>query len=467
MRSRKPTPPRPPGHHGHWLLNIRQQVAHPLELLIESQQRHGDVVFFNTIRGPIYVLSHPDHAQRVFVDNARNFRSLEGTQNRLIGNGLFGSHGEFWRRQRRMVQPAFHRTRLARMVEGMVRGSETLAERWREKALTGEPLELLEQMRQLVASLLSVSIFSRDLYANDPRFRGYIDFFTDSSHGKGRDSLWKAALRRMGLPRSRRKRYFDTVNALDDAFYELIAERRRQPRGEDDILTVLLEARDAQGQGMTDLEVRDELVSLQIGGHESTSVAFTWTWYMIASHPEVEQRMRDELSTVLGGRPVDAELLQALHYTRAVVKETLRLRPPAWRLLRRVAEDEEIDGWTVPAGSLVQISPYLLHRHRDFWEQPERFLPERFLPEQGERQHRYAYMPFGAGQRMCVGNAYTVNLIMTGLATLLRHFQVRLVPDHPVVPLSIGTHRPRDGVMATLHPAPSASPVSSSSKALP
>ncbi|QSQ23763.1 cytochrome P450 [Pyxidicoccus parkwayensis] len=445
----------PPGHHGHWLLGLNEHVKDPLGALVRAQRKHGDIAYFNTQQGPLYMLAHPDHAQRVLVDNARNYPAPDKRPSRLLGNGIFQSNGAFWLRQRRMVQPAFHRSRLVRMVEDLVLGTEALAERWEPSARSGEPLELLEQMRLLVPTLLGASLFSRGVYERDAGLQASVAFLSHKSHGSARDSLWKLALRRLGYPRSRRQQFDAATDALNASLYGLIAARRQAPSAGDDILGMLLEARDTQGEGMTDTEVRDELVSLLVGGHEATSVALTWTWYTLLSHPDVEQRVREELASVLGGRPPSSgEALQGLHYTRAVVEETLRLYPPAWQVMRRAQEDDEIAGFTVRAGSLVILPTWLLHRHASFWKDPERFQPERFLPEQKEQRHRHAWLPFGGGQRMCVGNGYTLTLILAVLATLLPRFQVRLVPGHPVTPVASNTYRPRFGLKATLHPAP-------------
>ena len=445
----------PPGHHGHWLLRVNEQVKDPLGALVRTQRKYGDIAYFNTQQGPLYMLAHPDYVQRVLADNARNYPSPEKRPSRLMGNGIFQSNGAVWLRQRRMVQPAFHRSRLARMVEDMVRGTEDLAERWEQPARTGEPVDLLEQMRLLVPTLLGASLFSRGVYERDTALQASVAFLSHKSHGKARDSLWKLALRRLGYPLSRRQQFDAATDALNASLHGLIAERRKAPSAGDDILGMLIEARDTQGEGMTDTEVRDELVSLLVGGHEATSVALTWTWYTLMSHPEVEQRVREELASVLGGSPsADGEKLMALRYTRAVVEETLRLYPPAWQLMRRAQEDDEIAGFTIRAGSLVLLPTWLLHRHPSFWKDPERFDPERFLPEQKEQRHRHAWMPFGGGQRMCVGNGYTLTLITAVLATLLPRFQARLVPGHPVTPVASNTYRPRFGLKATLHPAP-------------
>jgi cytochrome P450 len=445
----------PPGPKREWL--GLEQLTNPLGRLIREKQRHGDIVYFPNPRAPAWLLTHPDHAQHVLADNATNYISMAGTRpNPLLGKGLFAApHGDSWLRQRRLVQPVFHRPRLARMVEGMAGDVQVMAERWASHVGTGEPVELLSEMRRLVVGMLGTSVFSSNMYESNATLRAALDYFTRDIHGP-HDSvpmlLAEILTSILGMPirGSRSKRFLAAVEQVNTIFYGLIAERRQAPAGKDDILAMLLEARDTQGVALTDTEVRDELVSLYVGGHESTAVALTWTAYELALNPDVQRRVRDELTTVLGGQPPTFESLQNLPYTRAVVDETLRVHPPAWQLVRRAAREDQLGGWTVQPRTLMVVSPYLLHRHPDFWKEPERFLPERFLPGQKEGRHRYAYLPFGAGQRQCVGNGYTLTLLTVVLATLLPRFELRLAPDYQLVPMSGSTHRPRNGVLATL-----------------
>jgi cytochrome P450 len=445
----------PPGPKRHWLLGTGLgQLKDPLGQLIRGQRKHGDIVYFNMHHGPTWLLAHPDHAQHVLADKTSNYPSLMGDRpDPLLGRGLFVSNGDFWLRQRRMVQPSFHRPRLIRMVEGMVRDVQQRAERWAPQAATGEPLELLVQMRGLLITLLGNAIFSEDVYASRALLREGMDYIGLMFHSS-RDSLLDAVKGMLGLNGPRMRRILNAIEQVNTDMYRLIAERQQSPGGKDDIMAMLMEARDAQGVAMTDTELRDELVNLFIGGYESTAVALTWILYEVARRPEVEQRARRELASVQRGPLLTAEDLQSLHYTRAIVEETLRVHSPAWGFLRRAMNEDEIGGYTVAPNTKVLISPYLLHRHPAFWTEPEQFLPERFLPEQKKGRHRFAYMPFGAGQRQCIANGYTVMLLTVALATLLQRYQWRLVPSHPVIAVAGSTRRPRHGVLVTLHPAP-------------
>ncbi|WP_375772565.1 cytochrome P450 [Archangium gephyra] len=461
MKNTTMTTPRnaalPPGSKRHWLLgNGLGQLKDPLGQLIQGRQKHGDIVYFQLHHGPSWLLSHPDHVQQVLADNVGNYLYMVGdAPDPLLGRGLFASTGDFWRRQRRMVQPSFHRARLARMVEGMVRDVQQLAERWTPQAGTGEPMELLAQMRRLTITMLGTSIFSEDVYESRDPLRAGMDQLGKMMHGPP-ISIFRALAGLLGLNGSQTRLFFGAIEQLNTAMYGLIAERRQSPSGKDDMMAMLMEAQDTQGVAMTDTELRDELVNLYVGGYESTAVALTWILYEVMRHPEAEQRLRSELATVLGGRPLTAESLQSLHYARAVVEETLRLHPPAWNIVRRAVGEDQLGGYTVAPDTKMLIPPYILHRHPEFWPEPERYLPERFLPEQKERQHRYAYMPFGAGQRQCVGHGYTLTLLTITLVTLLQRYQLRLEPKHRVVAIAASTHRPVKGVLATLHSAPQA-----------
>ena len=447
----------PPGPKHHWLLGTGiGQVKDPLGQLVRGQQQHGDIVYFRMHHGPSWLLSHPDHAQYVLADNASNFLSMVGDgPDPLLGRGLFASQGDFWRRQRRMVSPSFHRPRLARMVEGMVRDVHALADEWTPLVNTGTPVELLAPMRRLALRMLGTSIFSEDVYASQEELRQSMDTFARLVHGP-RDSLLQAIAGLLRLHGGRARLFFGAVEQLNRVFYRLIAERRQSPAGKEDVMAMLMEVRDNQGVAMTDTELRDELVNLYVGGYESTAVALTWILYEVARHPEVEQRVRDEVARLTGGQPLTAESLQSLHYTRAVVEETLRVHPPAWNFVRRTLKEDRIGEWTLAPDTKILISPYILHRHPAFWQEPERYMPERFLSEQKEGRHRFAYLPFGAGQRQCVGIGYTLTLLTISLATLVQRHQLRLAPKHPVIAMAGSTRRPRDGVVATLHPAPPA-----------
>jgi cytochrome P450 len=245
------------------------------------------------------------------------------------------------------------------------------------------------------------------------------------------------------------------MSTLDNVVYAIINERRKQPVDLDtpDLLWMLLSARDEEtGEGMSDQQLRDEVLILLLAGHETTATALTWTWYLLSQHPEVESRLHDELDTVLGGRRPSVEDLDKLPYTRMVIQEVLRLYPPAFGFTRHAVAEDEIGGYRIPANSMVFLTPYCTHRHPACWEEPEVFDPERFTPERSAGRPRFAYFPFGGGPRQCIGNAFALMEAQLVLASVAQRYCLRLVPGHPVEPQVQLTLRPRYGLPMTLHP---------------
>jgi cytochrome P450 len=241
------------------------------------------------------------------------------------------------------------------------------------------------------------------------------------------------------------------VKTLDEAVYAIVEQRRRDGTGHHDLLSMLLAARDEEtGEGMSDAQLRDEMVTLIVAGHETVASALTWAWYLLAQHPDAERRLHDELAAVLGVRPPAVQDLPTLPYTRMVVEETLRLYPPAWLITRRALKTDEIGGYGIPAGALVVVSPYLTHRHPSFWENPERFEPERFAPERSERP-RFAYFPFGGGPRLCIGNNFALMEAQLVLAAVAQRYRLELARNTPVEVVPGVTLRPRGGLPVRLH----------------
>jgi len=254
------------------------------------------------------------------------------------------------------------------------------------------------------------------------------------------------------IPTPRNRRFLVARRKLDEAVYRLIAGRRRSGEDTGDLLSMLLAARDEEtGEGMSDRQLRDEVVTILIAGYETTADALAWTWYLLGTHPEAGARLHAELAAVLAGRVPAVEDLPQLPYTRMVLQEAMRLYPPAWGLLRQAREDDEIRGYRIPARARIVISQYVVHRHPGFWEEPEQFDPERFAPGRAASRPPFAYFPFGGGQRMCIGNNFAMMEAQLILATVAQRYRLDLVPGHPVEPEPLITLRPRHGVLVTLH----------------
>jgi cytochrome P450 len=415
----------------------------------------GDVVRLSTLPHPVYLLSHPDAAQYVLRDNADNYRKgvLFKPIAALQGQGLLTSEGEHWLRQRRLVQPAFHRRHMATFAEVMLDEARAVVREWHQAGQTGTPVNVAERMHRLTFNVVgrvvlgiapdTLDAYSRQLKAIALQL---LQHMNDRA-----TKLWTLP----GWIPTPRNRQFRRAIAVYDALVQQIISARRQalqsaPAA--DVLALLLAAgNDTAGVGMSDRQLRDEVITFIGAGAETAAHALSWTWYLLAQHPETARCVHAELDTVLGGRPPTLHDLPHLPYSRMVLDEALRLYPPSVVLPRQANTADQISGYAVPQDAIVVMSQYILHRHPDFWSAPEQFQPERFTPVQEARRHRFAYIPFGEGPRMCIGKAFAIMEMHLILATLAQVYTLQVVPEHPVVPALAVTLRPRDGLWMTVH----------------
>src|SRR6266566_79118 len=351
----------------------------PIRFAMDIWHRYGDVVHFRFLFWPAYVFYHPDHVKRVLQENHRNytknFPNMKAARE-IFGNGLFTSDGESWLHQRRLMQPSFHHQRLVGFGRLMSESTAAMVEHWQRTSPGDTPLDISVEMTRLTLHIAGLSLFSLDL-TNEADLVG--DTFTTLGPLISRYTalpfppLW--------VPTPRNRRLLAGLNTLDAVIYAIIEERRRQPVDTHaaDLLGMLLSARDEEtGEGMSDQQLRDEVLTLLLAGHETTAAALTWTWYLLSQHPEVERRLHAELDTVLLGRLPTVEHLDALPYTRMVIQEAMRLYPPAFGFTRHAIATDEIGGYRIRANSMIFVSQYCTHRHPAFWEEPEVFDPERF-----------------------------------------------------------------------------------------
>ncbi len=388
-----------------------------------------------------YLLNHPDYIRDVLVTNQRLFTKSRIMQRSkvLLGEGLLTSEGDFHLRQRRLVQPAFHRERLEAYAAVMAGLATSAGDRWRP----GEELRIDQEMMRLTLSIAGRALFNADV-ADEAGEIGRA--LTDIFGMFNRLTLpFATLLLRLPLPSSRR---FERARArLDETVYRIIRERRASGVDAGDLLSMLLLASDEDGSvGMTDQQVRDEVLTLFIAGHETTAVALTWTWYLLSLNPECERKLHDELERVLGGRTPSLADLPDLRYTEMVLAESMRLYPPAWAISRLAQANYEAGGVPIPAGSVCLMSQYVTHRDERFFPDPERFEPERFVPELREARPRFAYFPFGGGTRVCIGERFAWMEGVLVLAAIAQKWKFRLVPGHPVVPLPVITLRTKHGI---------------------
>jgi cytochrome P450 len=437
----------PPGPKAHFLKgHLPKLIPDPLPFLAHCAREYGDIVSLRLGPKKILLLSHPDHIEYVLVTGNRNFTKDFSIRlyRPILGNGLLTSEGDFWLRQRRLAQPAFQRQRIAAYGEIMTAYAERLLNTWRD----GEVLDLHPQMMRLTLEISAKTLFDADVAAEardvgvaleealecmDARFSTIFFWLPD----------W--------VPTPNNVRLRRAIRRLDEVLYQIIDRRRASTEDRGDLLSLLLHAQDEDdGSHMTDRQLRDEAMTLFLASHETTALALSWTWYLLAQHPEVEAELEAELEAVLGGRTPAVADLPRLAYTERVVMESMRLYPPAYGLGREASRDCEIGGYPVPAGRTVFMYQWIVHRDPRFYDQPNEFLPNRWANGLAQRLPRFAYFPFGGGPRQCIGNTFAMMEAVLVLATIAQKFRVRLVPGHAVTLWPTITLRPRNGIKAVL-----------------
>ncbi|MCD0160935.1 MULTISPECIES: cytochrome P450 [unclassified Deinococcus] len=422
-----------------FLDRVTQQYGCGVKIRIESER-------------DTYVVTDPAQVEEVLINTGRTFQ--KGYQRHplmrlVLGNGLVTSEGEFWLRQRRLAQPAFHRARIASYGETMVRFADRQVQGWQD----GQDLNLSEAMMHLTMEIITQTVFDVDLYG-DPRAQNVsraVNTLLDE-YAHQMTSAVRALMERLPvhLPVPGEGRLRRAVHELDVLILALVAERRAEDRDHGDLLSMFLSAQDEDGQGMTDAQLRDELVTLFLAGHETTANALTWTFFLLAQHPAAEATLHAELRGVLGGRLPTVQDLAHLPYTAQVVKEVLRLYPPVWWVSREPQADWPCDDVLIPAGAEVGISPWVMHRDAQFYPEPLAFQPERWTPEFEAGLPRYAYFPFGGGPRLCIGNNFALMEAALVLATVAQRFHVDVPEPRRVVPDPSLTLRPKGGLRVQL-----------------
>lgn len=444
----------PPSVRGHLLLgNYQRFLRDPLGIVTETSREWGDVVALRLLPGiTTHLITHPDGVEHVLKRNQKNYRKPDSfirPVSLLAGRGLLTNEGESWLRQRRLAQSAFHRKRLAALAVLMARSAELTVQRWAERQVQ-EPapvIDVLGEMTRLTLGIASQALFSID-YSDDadrvgPAVRIAFEYLNYQMN-----SPFALPVR---IPTQRNRRFLNARRTLDKLVYDLIRERKHTSEHRGDLLSMLMDARDEEtGEGMSDTQLRNEVLTLLIAGHETTSAALAWTWYLLALHPGAESRLHAELTSVVGGRTPTAADLSTLPYTRMVFEEAFRLYPPAWGQPRQAVNEDRIGGYRIPAGALITLSQWVTHRHPDFWENADAFVPDRFAPERSAGRPAFAYFPFGGGARGCIGSSFALMEAQIILATLAQHFRLELVPGYPVKRDPTFTLRPRGGLLMRL-----------------
>jgi cytochrome P450 len=423
-----------------------------LRFVLDVASTYGDVAQYRVAHMRMYQVNSPAGVERLLHDNHRNYSkdvATFGTLRLFLGNGLFTSDGDFWRRQRRLAQPAFHRRRVAAFGELMTDATLEMLDRWRPLADSGQPLDVGAEFSRLTMEVVTRALFSTSVEGDIGTVGRAIATLLDEVTFRFTFPFYPP----LKVPTPRNRRFLAARAALDEIVYGIISGRRRSPGEHDDLLALLMEARDEDtGEGMSDKQLRDEVITLFLAGHETTANALTWASYLLSTHVGVARRLRVEVDEALQGRTPTASDLPNLAYTRMVIDETLRLYPPAWITNRRAIEDDTVCGYRIPADAMVSISPYVTHRDPVLWENPEGFDPERFAPERSATRPHYAYFPFGGGPRQCIGKGFALMEATLVLALLAQNCELYLVPGRKVETEALATLRPRYGMWMTAHP---------------
>ncbi|HYS22449.1 MAG TPA: cytochrome P450 [Candidatus Eisenbacteria bacterium] len=415
----------------------------PLDYFTKVAREYGDIAGLRVLNFRSIFINHPDLIEEVLVTNARKYskgRVLRANRH-VFGEGLLTSEGDFWLRQRRLAQPAFHRARIASYAATMVEYTQRMLNGWRG----GEARDAHQEMMRLTLQIVGKTLFDADVERDAQDVGKSLELLLEIGA-----NFRRAIFVPHWLPTPTNLRVKREVAQIETILYRIIGERRASGRDAGDLLSMLLCAQDEDGSRMTDRQLRDEAITLFLAGHETTASTLSWTWWLLAQNPAVEAKLHAELDAVLGDPGPSLDDLPKLAYTGHVITESLRLYPAAWGMARLAIEDHEIAGYPVTKGMGVAMAQWVVHRDSRWYDAPEEFRPERWENDLWKRLPRFAYFPFGGGPRQCIGNAFALMEATLILATIARKFRLRLVANHPVAPLASITLRPRHGVRVTL-----------------
>ena len=463
---------KPPGPKGKPLVGSALDFGRaPIKFVTDNFNEFGDIIYFKLGIRDHYQVNNPDYIKHILQDNNSNYAKAKDYDELklLLGQGLLTSEGDYWLRHRRIAQPAFHHKQLASLANTMTDSANLMLNNWENLSKTGlrdtpgtrsaanieNNIELGYEMMRVTLEIVSKTLLSTDVTSDVPVVGKALTFALQYVN----DRIVSPFTMPTWLPTPKNLRFARYVKMLNKVVLGIIAERRknRDPskKGEkyleNDLLTMLMETSDEEtGHVMNDEQLRDEVMTIFLAGHETSANALTWIWYLLSQHPQIESKLHAELQQVLDGRTPSVEDIPKLKYTKQIIEEGMRLYPPVWIIGRKATADDEIGGYKIPKNSDILIIPYVNHHHPGFWEEPEVFNPERFTPENSKNRHRYHYFPFGGGQRFCIGSNFAMMEMQLLLATIAQRFRLRLAPGHKVEKNPLVTLRPKYGMMMFL-----------------
>jgi cytochrome P450 len=437
-----------PGPQGHPILGHLRPYRQDLMNFERSLTKDfGDIAHIRFANRHAYFISNPDDVRKVLVEEADKYYKAPIYRlllSRFLGNGLLTSEGDFWKRQRKLSQPAFHTKRIQAYAETMVDYTQRMLDSWEE----GQVRNVNQDMMHLTLNIVLKTLFNTEIGAEAAQLGEALTTVLEATNA-GVRSLFQMLPEWVPLPRNIKNKR--GVRQMDAIIMRIVHERHKSDVDNGDLLSMLLLAQDEDGNHMTDKQLRDEAVTIVLAGHETTANALTWSWWLLSQHPEVEAKLHEEVDRVLGNRTPRLEDLRQLEYTDMVFKEAMRLYPPLPSIGRQSIVPVELAGYSLPTGSIVLISPHALHRDARWWNQPEAFIPERFSKENETSIPRYAYLPFGGGPRVCIGNSFAQMESVLLVATIAQRFQMRPSPaDQVAIPEPTLTLRPRHNLTMRL-----------------
>lgn len=449
-----------PGPKGHFLLGSLPDIQRDrVQFLVDLQRQYGDVV--RIWLGPVEAMAvfHPDAIKRIMQDNQSNyskdtiaFRSMRN----IFGNGLIVSNGDFWLRQRRLMQPAFHHDRINALTGMIVQQTQTMLDSLASSARNGQTVNFWHDIMNLTLGIATQSLFGKHVQDADGKLGEMIGHLARDTTFRF-EHPWYPPL---WFPSRRNRQLTSALKFIDTIIYEMVAERRKHPRQMNNLLDMMMETQleESEFMGgeprmMTDRQLRDETITLMLAGHETTSAHLCWALYLLSKHPDVEVRLRHELDTVLNGHTPRFEDLPRLEYTRMIRDEVLRLYPPVWLTERTPLKEDQLCGYCIPPGITLAITQYVTHRHPDFWKDPETFDPERFNTENSKGRHEYAYFPFSGGRRQCLGKNLALLESQLILAMFIQRYRFELEPGWQVLKEPELSLRTKGGLFIRLKPA--------------
>ncbi|NJL80445.1 MAG: cytochrome P450 [Richelia sp. RM2_1_2] len=440
----------PPTHPGYLVFNSKEIKENPLNFYNRMWKEYGDLVRLPIMPNySIYLLAHPSYAEHVLSTHQELYAKPDIVNkpfNLMMGESILTSEGDFWLKHRRLMQPAFHMKQLAKLADVMVSCTESFLQEW-EKKPDGEVIDIAEETLRLTLKIAGQTLFSKDISDEDSvlgqAFRTGYEFINYKMNNLWTEPLW--------IPTSRNQGFRQAKQTLDKLVLDIINSRRQNPQNRQDLLSMLMSAQDEEtGERMSDKQLLSEAITLLVAGHETVASGLAWTWYLLAENPNIIEQLQSELRRVLNGSNPSFEKLPQLEYTRRVFDETLRLYPPAWAMPRTSKQDDQIQGYLIPKNSLITVAAFMIHRHPEFWENPDQFNPDNFLPEKVNQKPNFAYFPFGGGKRICIGKSFALMEATIIIALISQRFKLELLPNQNIEIDPTFTLRPKNGIKVKL-----------------